>query len=157
MFWFFQVCKYVKQLLKLGTKPSDIGVIAPYRRQVRLLRERLKKLCCAENNEVKRQLFKIQKFFLKSDCFKWFYSFHSYNNKSYKREIIRSWYCKLLKKIISLCLNIIKLERKFLDVFSARNSSRLHRRVPRSGATRHDNFHRPIVSQGRWKRHTGTT
>ena len=154
MFWFFQVCKYVKQLLKLGTKPSDIGVIAPYRRQVRLLRERLKKLCCAENNEVKRQIFKIHKIFslkviVLSDYI------HTIT-KVRKGKLFVADTVNCFKKIISLCLNIIKLERKFLDVFSARNSSRLHRRVPRSGATRHDNFHRSIVSQGRWKRHTGT-
>ena len=48
----YLVIQYIKELIKSGVREQDIGVVTPYRRQVRLIREKLQRTLIRKHHQI---------------------------------------------------------------------------------------------------------
>jgi len=48
----YLVIHYIKELIKSGVRDQDIGVVTPYRRQGRLIREKLQRTLILKNHQI---------------------------------------------------------------------------------------------------------
>jgi DNA replication ATP-dependent helicase Dna2 len=54
------ISEFIEELIKCGVKPTDIGVIAPYRPQITLIKTELRKICSVSDNIIVETVERIQ-------------------------------------------------------------------------------------------------